>query len=132
VQDHVLKIRIAVVAVRAPAACAQINFHVAGSRLFVAKLNDRAAKIRAAFGIGKTGMKNANFLPVSRFEFAASNALMLSDGLEQIFRRQIISLAQDIHCPVARPPFCIKIFSPRSHPEIAFAPIMAQSQANKF
>ena len=102
VQHDILESRIAVVAVRVPAAGAQINFHVAGARRVVADLNDRAAKIRPAFGAGEAGMKNADGLSVGGFELVAAQALMLPDGLEQTFGRRIIFVAQDIRRAAAR------------------------------
>jgi hypothetical protein len=44
------------VAVGAPAADAQVNFHVTGTRRSAADLNDRAAKIRPAFDARKARM----------------------------------------------------------------------------
>ena len=81
-EQNILKIFIPVVAVRAPAAGLQINFHVAGNGLFIFKLQNCAAKIRAAFDADKTGMKNADSFSVGRFELVAAQALMLPDGLQ--------------------------------------------------
>jgi hypothetical protein len=80
VKHHVLKIFISVVSVRAPAAGLQINFHVAGNRLFIFKLQNRAAKIRPAFDADEAGMKNADGFSIGRFELVAAQALMLPDG----------------------------------------------------
>ena len=71
VQDDILEIRIAVMAVRMPAVAAQINFHVAGARRFTADLDDGAAKIRPALDAGETGMKHADDLPVQSFQLVA-------------------------------------------------------------
>ena len=68
-------------AVRVPAAAAQINFHVAGVRRFAADLDDGAAKIRPAFGAGKTGMKHTDSFPVRSFQPVAPQPLMPPDGL---------------------------------------------------
>ena len=70
-------------AVRVPAVAAQINFHVAGTRRFAAGLDDRAAKIRPAFGAGEAGMQHADGLAVRSFQLVAPEPLMTPDGLEQ-------------------------------------------------
>jgi hypothetical protein len=56
VKQDIFKIWVAVVAVGAPAADAQVNFHVTGTRRSAADLNDRAAKIRPAFDARKARM----------------------------------------------------------------------------
>ena len=75
-------------AVRVPAGGVQINFHVAGTRRFVAELQNRAAKIRPAFDAGEAGMKNADGFPSGGLELVAPQPLMLPDGLKQAFGRQ--------------------------------------------
>ena len=115
VQQDIFKIRVAVVTVGAPAAGAQVNLHVTGTRRGVADLNDRAAKIRPAFDTHKTGMQNANGLSISGPEPVALQPLVAPDGLEQAFRRRIIFVAQDIHHAAARAPVGVKIFRRRRH-----------------
>lgn len=44
---------------RMPAGGFDIHFHIAGNRRFIAKLDHCAAKIRAAFAVQKTRMKNS-------------------------------------------------------------------------
>ena len=66
-KQNILEIFIFVVAVRAPAACTQINFHVAGARTFISDLQNCVAKIRAAFEAGESGMKNADNFSVRSF-----------------------------------------------------------------
>ena len=91
VENDIFEIWISVVAVRVPAAGAQINFHVAGARRVIADLQNGAAKIRPALGAGKAGMKNADDSPVGGFERVALEALMLPDGLQQAFGRRTVS-----------------------------------------
>ena len=74
-------------AMRMPAARAQIHFHVAGTRRVVADLNDRVAKVRSAFGAGETGMEHADGLFVGGPELVTAQALVLPDGLQQAFGR---------------------------------------------
>ena len=96
VQQDIFEPGIAVVAVGAPAAGAQVNFHVAGTRRGVADLNDRAAKIRPAFDADKTGMQNPDGSAIGGLEPVALQPLVAPDGLEQAFRRRIIFVAQGI------------------------------------
>ena len=90
-QHHVFEILIVVVAVRAPAAGAQVNLHVAGTRRVAADLDDRAAKIRPAFDADETGMKHADGFAVGGFQLVAPQPLVLPDGLEQPLGRQPFS-----------------------------------------
>jgi hypothetical protein len=115
VQQDIFKIRVAVVTVGAPAADAQVNFHVTGTRRGVADLNDRAAKIRPAFDTDKTGMQNANGFSIGGLEPVALQPLVVPDGLEQAFRRRIVFVAQDVSRAQARAPAGIKIFRWRRH-----------------
>ena len=59
-KQNILKIFIFVMPVRAPAAGAQINFNVTGTRTFISDLQNGVAKIRPAFETGKSGVKNAD------------------------------------------------------------------------
>jgi hypothetical protein len=115
VQQDVLKRGIAVVAVGVPAAGAQVNFHVAGTRRGVADLNDRAAKIRPAFDADKTGVQNPDGSAIGGLELVALQPLVAPDGLEQAFRRRIIFIVQDMHRAKARAPVGVKIVSGRRH-----------------
>lgn len=60
VKENVAKIGISIVAVGAPAAGAQIHFNVSGAWGLGSDLQDCPAKIRAAFEVGKTGVKNTH------------------------------------------------------------------------
>ena len=101
-------------AVGAPAAGAQINFHVAGARRVIADLNDRAAKIRPAFDADEAGMKNADGFSVGGLEPVAPQPLVPPDGLEQPLGGGIF-VAQNIPRPGARAPVGVKIFGRRKH-----------------
>jgi hypothetical protein len=113
VQDDISEIRIAVVAVRVPALAAQINFHVAGARRFAAHLDDGAAKIRPAFGAGKTGMKHADDFPVQGFQPVAPQSLVPPDGLEQTLGGETILVAQRVCGTALVAPEGVKIFVER-------------------
>ena len=115
VQQDIFKIRVAVVTVGAPAADAQVNFHVTGTRRGVADLNDRAAKIRPAFDTDKTGMQNTNGFSIGGLEPVALQPLMVPDGLEQAFRRWLIFVTQDIPRAKTLAPVGVKIFRRRRH-----------------
>ncbi len=115
VKQDIFKIRVAVVTVGVPAADAQVNFHVTGTRRGVTDLNDRAAKIRPAFDARKAGMQNANGFSIGGLEPFTLQPLVAPDGLEQAFRRRIIFVAQDIPRAKARAPAGVKIFRRRRH-----------------
>ena len=67
VEHDIVERRIAVVAMRAPAARPQVHLHVAEHGGGVAELQDRAAKIRPALDAGKTGVKHAHGFARPRF-----------------------------------------------------------------
>jgi hypothetical protein len=101
--------------VRMPAARLQVNFHVAGNGLLISDLQDRAAKVRAAFQTGKTRVKNADGLALRRPEFIAFEALVLPDGLQQFFRWPGIFIAERINGAAAFTPGGVKIFGADIH-----------------
>ena len=122
VQQDILKRGVAVVTVGAPAAGAQVNFHVTGARRGVADLNDRAAKIRPAFDADKTGMQNPDGSAIGRLEPVALQPLVAPDGLEQAFRRRIIFVAQDIPRAATQAPVGVNIFGQREHSPLLLRP----------
>ena len=126
VQQDVLKRGIAVVTVGAPAAGAQVNFHVAGTGRGVTDLNDRAAKIRPAFNADKTGMQNPDGSAIGGLEPVALQSLVAPDGLEQAFRRGIIFIVQDLPRAGTRAPVGIKIFSGRRHCGLLLRPRLSK------
>jgi len=60
-------------------------------------------------------MQNPNRFSVGGLEPVALQPLVAPDGLEQVFRRRIIFVAQDIRHTKARAPVGVKIFSRRRH-----------------
>ena len=108
VEQDLLKIWIAIVAVGAPAASAQVYFNVPGARGIRADLQHCPAKVRAAFQVGEARMKHAHAFAGNGFEFAALEPLMLPDGLDEPFRRKPL-IAQTIFRAVTRPPMGIKV-----------------------
>ena len=96
-------------AMGAPAAGAQIHFHVSGTRRVIADLQNGAAKIRTAFEAGKTGMKHAHGFSAKGFQFTPPQPLVLPNGLDQPLGG-ILFIPQKIPAAKARPPPGIKIF----------------------
>ena len=129
-KQDIFEIRVPVVPVRAPTRSAQINFHITGARRVVANLNHRVIKIRSAFGAGKAGMKNPDLLPIRRPELIPFQALMQPDGLKQALGREVILIVQEVQRPQSGAPAGVEVLGRRRHLEIAFAPVMAQSQAD--
>lgn len=107
-QQYLLKIRIAIVSVRAPPGSPQIHLHVTGTRRSAANLQYRAAKIRTAFKIRKSRMKYPNALTARRFQFAAPQTLMLPNRLYQPLRRELF-VPQKSSIAEARTPLRVKI-----------------------
>jgi hypothetical protein len=114
VKNHTLKISIFVVAVRVPVVRPQINFHIAGMRRVIADLQKRVAKIRPAFVAGEAGMKDPDDSSVRSFQFAALEPLMLPNGLQQAFGRELF-IAQKVCGDGLRAPLRIEILCRRSH-----------------
>ena len=115
--------------VGAPAAGANVHFHITSSWEVLAELHDRASEIRPAFEISKTGMKHANVSAVQGDKLIAEQALVLPYGLQQVFGWRIAILLQLRNDAAAGSPVGIGIGERRGHVGIAFAPSWAQSQA---
>jgi hypothetical protein len=110
-----LKIFIFVVAMGAPIICAQVNFHVAGTRSFIADLQNCITKIRAAFNAGKSRMKNADNFSIQSFQRVTLQSLMLPGRLQQALGWRTIFVAQNIGRDKLRPPGGVEIFRRRGH-----------------
>ncbi len=110
-------------AVRVPAVAAQINFHVAGARRFATDLDDRAAKIRPAFGAGETGMQHADGFPVQSFQLVAPQPLMPPDGLEQALGGKAVFVLQNIRGAALVAPDGVKIFGGRVQSKLLLLPL---------
>jgi hypothetical protein len=108
VKQDVAEIGVAMVAVGAPAAGAQIHFNVSGAWGIGADLQDRAAKIWSAFEVGKTRVKHAHRLSGKRPEFGAPQPLVLPNGLDKPFGREPL-VAQAVFGADAGPPLGVKI-----------------------
>lgn len=63
-EQNILEIRIAVVAMSTPAGGSQINFNVPGTGCLAANLQNGAPKIRPTFNTDKAGMKNTDTFSV--------------------------------------------------------------------
>jgi hypothetical protein len=109
VEDYILKSGVAVVAVGAPTAGANVHFHVADARAFAADLYHRAAKIRAAFGAAESRMKDAHGLAVQSLELVALQALVLPDGLQQALGRRAAVVAEKGHRSATHAPLGVKM-----------------------
>jgi hypothetical protein len=57
-------------------------------------------------------------------------ALMQPDGLKQALGREVILIVQEVQRPQSGAPAGVEVLGRRRHLEIAFAPVMAQSQAD--
>ena len=108
VQDDILKRGIPVVAVGAPTAGPEVNFHVTRTRRIVADLHERIAKIRPALDVGKTGMKHADAPPVQCHKLVAPQSLMLPDDLQQALRGRVRVVAQEGRDTAPDPPLRVK------------------------
>jgi len=94
-QNNILKGRICIMSMGAPAARPQIHFYVARPGAAIANLYHRPSKIRPAFDTSKTRMKNSDGLAVQGLELFTQQALVLPDGLEQALGRGFVVLAQE-------------------------------------
>ena len=92
---------------RPPARDAEVHLHIAGARSGVTDLDERVTKIRTAFRIRKTGMKQADTLTVQGLQLIAAQALVLPDGLEQTLRRRVRPVAQEEGGAGADPPLSV-------------------------
>jgi len=115
VQDDILKCGIAIMSVRAPAAGAEVHFHVAGAHGIVADLHHGTTKIRSTFDAAKTRMKQAHALTVQRRQLLATQALVLPDGLEQALGWRVVVVAQHAGDPGAQTPLRIEIGGQAGH-----------------
>ena len=77
-------------------------------RRSIADLDDRAAKIGSALQAVETGMEHVNRLAVEGLEPVAEQALMLPDGLEQLFWRRVCIFAQERNDTATHAPLGIK------------------------
>jgi len=107
-QNDIAKSWIAVVPVRPPASDADVHFHIAGAWSGIADLDERVPKIRTAFHIGETGMKQTKTLAVQSLQLIAAQTLVLPDGLEQTLGRRIAVVAQNRCRPAARAPLGVE------------------------
>ena len=106
-----------IMAMHVPAGGTQVDFDIADKGRFIAQLQHRAAKIRAAFDADKTGMKNSDAPAIGGLELIAPEALVLPDGLQQPLGRPAIFLAQRADVAAAFAPPGVEIFGGRLHPE---------------
>jgi len=106
-QDDILEIGVAFVAVGGPTVCPQVHLDIAGAGWIVTKLHHGVVEIRPGLAVAKTRMKNFYPASVQCPELVAAQALMLPDGLEQALRRRVIALMQGGAGELAQPPFGI-------------------------
>jgi hypothetical protein len=93
-------------------------------------LHDGAAKVRAGPVIFETGMKHADGLAVQCFELAAQEALLLPNGLKQMFGRSgWMIFPQRIAGDAPGAILGVEIVRAQEHLAIAFAGTGLQSQA---
>ena len=87
--------RVGVVSVLLPAPGHDVDLHVALDRRSAAHLNVRPLKIRPGLEIHETRMQHCDPAAVSGAKFAAVNALILPDLLQEMLRRRGVPLSQD-------------------------------------
>ena len=87
--------RIGVVPVLLPAPRRDADLHVALDRRCAVHLNIRPLKIRPGLEIHETKMQHRDPAAVSGAKFAAVNALILPDLLQEMLRRRGVPLSQD-------------------------------------
>jgi len=85
-----------------PSMRVDIDFNVAASRGLVIELHHGTAKIRAAFAIEKTRMKNAHFPSRGRDELVAQHALMLPHGLQKPFGWRFVAFVECGHAAAVK------------------------------
>ena len=93
-EDDFFESGIAMMPMGAPAGGVDVHFDVAADGRGVAELNDGAAKIGAAFAVEETGVEDADGLAVGEGEPVAAEALVLPDGLQEVFGRRVALLVQ--------------------------------------
>jgi len=97
VQHHVAESRIAIMPVSSPACRTDIHFDISGSHGTIPYLDNSCTKIRPAFQIVKTWMKNANRLSVQRFKLVPKQALVQPNCLKQAFGRGMLVFMEYRH-----------------------------------
>jgi hypothetical protein len=108
-EQDVLEIRIAVMAVGAPAGGAQINFHVATAGRVTADLQNGPAKIRPSLEVRKPGMNDPNAFSRRGFQFAPPQPLVLPNSLDQPLGGELF-IVQKILAAGAGAPLGVEIF----------------------
>ena len=114
-ENDLLESRIVMMAMRAPAARANVDFDISALRRTVAELQNRPAKVGSAFYTSEAGMKNSDTFAVQSFEFVAQQPLVLPDGLEKMLGRRLIIFAQEANGATADPPVGVEAVKDRSH-----------------
>ena len=115
-QNDIGKSRIAMVLMGLPILPFPINFNVTRSRLLLADLDDRAAKIRPGLMIPEPRMQHAQGPAIHRLQLIALEPLMVPDRLQQAFRRmRSAALAQKEARFILRAPFRIKTWTETGH-----------------
>ena len=132
VQDDIAERRIAIMAVRDPAAGMDVHFHVPRPRRFAAELNDGAPKIRSAFPAHESRMKHPQGFAVQGCEMIAVEALVLPDGLEQAFGRRLVLLVKEQHGAAFQTPLRIEVVREQQHLGTRFASGCRRCQAAFF
>jgi len=127
VQDHGLELGIAVVAVGFPAACDQIQFNVAADGRLISELNDRRAKVGSALATEETGVKDSHGLSVERAQLVAAQALVLPDGLQELFGGWLSAFAECGHSPTLTTPAGVEVVEGERHSNCFCAGTAAKS-----
>ncbi len=104
VQDDAGEGGVGVMTVSAPICCARIDLNVTAGMAIVFQLNERALEIRTGFVIQKPGMQHAQWPAIGGAQRVALEALVLPNGLQQLFgRRMRIHFSQYQERPLSQP-----------------------------
>jgi hypothetical protein len=80
-----------------------VDLHVALDRRSTTHLNLRPLKVRPGLEVHETGMQHRNSATVGGANFAAANALKLTDLLQELLRRRGVPLSQGGRHPLLTP-----------------------------
>ena len=107
-EHDIVEIRIAIMAMGAPAAGAQIHFNVSGTRGIRADLQDGPSKIRAAFQAGEARMKHPHAFSGNGFEFSRAGAAGAARWPARAVRAETARRANNFGADTG-PPFGVKV-----------------------
>jgi len=126
-QEYLSERGIAIVTMSSPTARAQVHFDVTGMRAILPELHHGPAKIRPAFNIVKSRVKNTNGHSVQSLKLIAKQSLVLPNRLEQPLGRRDSVLMQERHHAALHAPLSVKIIEHSQHQILLCAQHAAKS-----